>query len=78
MKRSFTINVDYSSLKSISEIWQTEVAKYHAKHFVENLIESDHISRDEGRSLIKMILSEDKDSRDLAYDILKHQYNYEP
>lgn len=78
MKRSFTVNIDYNSIKSISEIWQTEVAKYNAKFFVINLIESNYISKDEGKSLIKMILSEDKDSRDLAYDILKHQYNYEP
>jgi hypothetical protein len=76
MTRSFALYTGKKGVLEIDLAIREEFEILNAKYFVKSLIDSNLVTSNEGESLVKMIMSKDKDSRDMAYEILKHQYNY--
>jgi len=78
MTRSFAIYTGKKGMCEIDLALREEFAMYNAKDYVKHLYDTNFIKSDEADTLIKMITSKDLGDRTVAYELLRHRYDYTP
>jgi hypothetical protein len=77
MTRSFALYTGEKGMCSIDLALREEFAMYNARDYIKHLLDQKLIDDSEAASLFKMIASSDLENRTLAYELIKHQYDYQ-